>query len=311
MNSLTGSHKVINEFSRYIIDRFGERIQKISIDAGFTCPNRDGKISYGGCTYCNNKKFNSGSDKPGESVTHQINTPVQKSKKRYKNAKKFIIYFQAYSNTYAPFQHLKKLYLEALAYPDVIGLTIGTRPDCINEEILDFLSELAKKHYITIEYGLESMNDETLKLINRGHDYQCFKKTISMTQNRGIHICTHLMVGFPWEAKEDYIETAKELSLLKIDYLKIHQLQIVKHTVMGDEYLKKPFPLLCKSEYLEIISEFMIHLSPQIIIQRVVGNCSKELLLATGWSESSSEIKYELIKEMQLNGQYQGLLHNQ
>ncbi|MDD4972901.1 MAG: TIGR01212 family radical SAM protein [Bacteriovorax sp.] len=309
MNSAIESN-VINEFGRYILNRFGERIQKITIDAGFTCPNRDGKIAYGGCTYCNNNKFNPGSDKLGVTVTQQINTQVQRIKKRYKNAKKFIVYFQAYSNTYAPLQHLKELYLEALAYPDVIGLTIGTRPDCITEETLVFLSELAKQYYITIEYGLESMSDETLMRINRGHDYQCFKNAVNMTKNRGIYICTHLMIGFPWETKQDYIQTAIELSQLKIDYLKIHQLQIVKHSIMGNEYLNNPFQLLSKSEFLEIVAQFLIHLSPQIIIQRVAGDCSKELLLAAGWSESSNEIRNELIKCMQQKRQYQGMFYS-
>lgn len=303
------SNAVINEFSSYIWNRFGERIQKITVDAGFTCPNRDGKISYGGCTYCNNDKFNPGAQKLGTTITEQVNTQLKRIKTRYKNTKKFIVYFQAYSNTYAPFQHLKELYLEALAHPDVIGLTIGTRPDCITEEILDFLTELAKKYYITIEYGLESMSDETLLRIKRGHDYQCFKDAISLTKNRGIHICVHVMIGFPWETKENYIHTAIELSKLDINYLKIHQLQIVKYTVMGNEYLKNPFHLLSKLEFLEILTQFIIHLSPQIVIQRVAGDCPKEILVASGWPESSNEIKAELIKLMKKEGQIQGMLH--
>jgi radical SAM protein (TIGR01212 family) len=152
------------------------------------------------------------------------------------------------------------------------------------------------------------MSDETLRLINRGHDYQCFLRAINMTKNRGIHICTHLMIGFPWETKEHYIKTAKELSLLDIDYLKVHQLQIVKNTLMGNEFIKKPFHLFSKFEYLEILSQFMINLSSRIIIQRVAGDCPLSLLLASGWSESSNEIKKELIKQMRLNSQYQGML---
>lgn len=299
---------ILNEYSPYIIKRFGERIQKLSIDAGFTCPNRDGSKSLGGCTYCNNKKFNPGSEKLGLSVTEQVNAQIKNVKRKYKNAKKFIAYFQAYSNTYAPTEHLKKLYLEALSHPEVIGLTIGTRPDCITVETLDLLTELAKTSYITIEYGLESMNDETLVRINRGHDYQCFKDAINMTKNRGIHICTHLMIGFPWETKEDYINTAKELSGLDFDYLKIHQLQIVKQTIMGNDYLKNPFPLLSKSEYLDILSAFLVNLSERIIIQRVAGDCSNNLLVASGWTLKSNEIKKELLKQMEDQGLYQGML---
>lgn len=300
---------IINEYGTFIKERFGERIQKITVDAGFTCPNRDGKISYGGCTYCNNDKFNPGSKKLGPTVTEQIANQVERLKRKYKKAKKFIVYFQAYSNTYAPLEHLKALYQEALAYPDVIGLTIGTRPDCINEETLDYLTELASSYYITIEYGLESMSDETLLRINRGHDYECFKKAVQMTSNRGIHICTHLMIGFPWETEAHYIETAKELSKLNINYLKIHHLQIVKHTLMGNEYLKNPYPLLTKEEFLEIVSQFLRHLSPQIIIQRVAGDCSSNLLLAAGWNETANEIKEELIQKMHSSGHYQGMLH--
>lgn len=307
MNTKQENFYVINEFNRHILNCFGERIQKITVDAGFTCPNRDGKISYGGCTYCNNDKFNPGKDKLGATITEQIATQVKRIKTRYKNAKKFIVYFQAYSNTYAPLEHLKKLYLEALASPDIIGLTIGTRPDCINEETLIFLSELASKYYITIEYGLESMSDVTLKRINRGHDYQCFKNAVNLTKHRGIYICAHLMIGFPWESKEHYIETAQELSKLGIDYLKLHQLQIVKHTVMGNEFQKNPFHMLTKSEYLEILSQFISHLSPQIIIQRVAGDCSKELLISAGWTESSQDIKKELINFLKQQGQYQGI----
>lgn len=301
---------IINEYSRHIKDLYGERIQKITIDAGFTCPNRDGKVSYGGCTYCNNDKFNPGSEKLGETVTKQLETQALRIKRRYKNVQKYIVYFQAYSNTYAPLSHLKNLYKEALNYPGVIGLTIGTRPDCISEEILDFLSELAKKYYITIEYGLESISDVTLKRIRRGHDYQCFKDAIEMTRNRGIYICAHLMIGFPWENKEDYIQTAKELSLLQIDYLKIHQLQIVKKTVMANEYLLNPYHLLSKKEFLDILTDFFINLSPNIITQRVAGDCPPELLVASGWTESAHEIKNELIQKMYDNYQYQGMLYS-
>lgn len=300
---------IINEYGHYIKQQFGERIQKVTVDAGFTCPNRDGKISFGGCTYCNNDKFNPGIKKLGPTITEQIANQVSRLKRKYKKAKKFIIYFQAYSNTYAPLEHLKALYEEALAFPDVIGLTIGTRPDCINIETLDYLTELAKKYYITIEYGLESMSDDTLLRINRGHDYACFKKAVEMTSNRGIHICTHLMIGFPWETPEHYIETAKEISKQDIHYLKLHHLQIVKHTLMGNEYLKNPYPLLSKEQYLEIVSQFLAHLSPQILIQRVAGDCSSDLLLSKGWNETASEIKEELMLKMSARGQSQGMYY--
>lgn len=298
---------IINDYSHYILNRFGERIQKISIDAGFTCPNRDGSISYGGCTYCNNDKFNPGKKKLGEKIREQFDAQVLTSQRRYKKTNKYIVYFQAYSNTYAPLADLKKLYLEALSFPNVIGLTIGTRPDCINQETIDFLAELASKYYITIEYGLESISDETLLKINRGHDFQCFKNAIEMTKNKGIHICTHIMFGFPWEASQEYyIKTAKELSKLAINYLKIHQLEIVKQTIMGNEYLQNPYPLITKHQYIENIALFLSHLSAEIVVQRVAGDCSPNLAIASSWPDPSSKIKSDLLDYMKKTGAYQG-----
>lgn len=301
-------YKIINRYSDYIKESFGERIQKITLDAGFTCPNRDGKVAYGGCTYCNNSKFNPWDNvKETVSITEQIKTQIKYSKKRYKKVSKFIAYFQAYSNTYAPLEKLKEIYEEALANPEVIGLSIGTRPDCIDSDIINYLSELSKKYDITIEFGLESISDETLIKINRGHNYQSFKDAINLTKGRGIKICAHMIIGFPWENLDHWIQTSKELSTLPFDFLKLHQLQIVKNTSMGSSYLKNPFLTLDKEAYFKVLEEFIVHLNPRIIIQRLFGDTPKELLLSPSWGKKAAELDREFYKRLTDSQLYQGM----
>ncbi len=294
-----------NSYARYIKKTFGQRVQKISIDAGFTCPNRDGSAGVGGCTFCNNDSFSHFNN------STNLNTQIADSITHYQKFKpeldKFFVYFQSYSNTYAPLKELEKLYLEALEHPNVIGLCIGTRADCIDKEKISFLEELAKTYDITIEYGLESTSDETLKKINRGHDLQCFKRALDMTHGRDIKICSHLILGFPWEDEKQMIESADFMSGLPIDFLKLHQLHIVKQTKMGNDYIKKPFKLLNQDEYFHILKEFLIRLRGDIVLQRFFGNAPKELMLSPHWEESISELNNRLIKEMTNEGLSQGM----
>jgi radical SAM protein (TIGR01212 family) len=298
--------KPINFYSGYMKKAYGQRIQKVSVEAGFTCPNRDGKVAHGGCTYCNNESFSPmlGS---GLSVSEQVRTGIERLKRRYK-AKQFLAYFQSYSNTYAPLNTLKDLYSQALAHPEVIGLSIGTRPDCIDDEILDYLQQLSEQYDITIEYGLESMSDKTLTQINRGHDYQCYLDAIEKTAKRGIKICTHIIIGLPGEQRDHWIETAKELSKQPIDFLKIHQLHIVKNTVLGAQYTKKPFKTLNEQEYINILIEFLEHLDNRIIIQRLFGEAPQEILLSEHWHSSLSELRQKIETEMIQKNTYQGRL---
>jgi len=283
-----------NQYSTYLKSIYNERVQKITVLGGFTCPNRDGKVGTRGCTYCNNESFAPPTKLLDMTIKDQIDHGIKTSKRRYKKTNKYIVYFQSYSNTYAPLSRLKELYEEALSHPEVIGLSIGTRPDCIDTEKLDYLEELAKDYDITIEYGLESMSDETLLKINRGHDYQCFHDAIMMTQGRGIKTCVHLILGFPWESKEHCIETAKELSRLPINYLKIHQLHVVEETVMAEEYNKNPFTLPTKQEYIELLADFLGNLNPDIVIQRVYGEAPSHILLSPSWDCPLSEFVKEL-----------------
>ena len=284
-----GTERRYNAFSDYQKKLFGERVQKVTVDAGFTCPNRDGTAGTGGCIYCNNDSFNPSYNTAKNSITRQIAEGVEYLKRRYRNnLRKFIVYFQPYSNTYAPLPVLKRYYEEALAFDEVVGLTIGTRPDCIDEEKLDYLQRLAENYDITLEYGLESFSDDTLKRINRGHDVQSFYNALEITKNRGIKVCTHLIIGFPWEEKSQWIESADILSDLPFDFLKIHHLHIVKNTALAIQYEREPFPLLTPHEYMEILSEFLEHLNPKIVIQRLFGESPPSMLIAPKWGIRNS-----------------------
>ncbi len=300
-------YRPINFYAEYMKRTYGQRIQKVSVEAGFTCPNRDGKVATGGCVYCNNESFSPLLNRQ-LSIADQIANNIISMKRRYKKAKQYIAYFQSYSNTYGALEHLKDLYSQALSHPDVIGLAIGTRPDCINDEILNYLSELSQEYDITIEYGLESKNDTTLKNINRGHDYQCFLDAVAKTAKYKIKICAHIIVGLPGEERAEWIDTAKELSKLPIDFLKIHQLHIVKDTVLGTQYQKAPFPLLSENEYIDIMVEFLEHLDNRIVIQRIFGEAPSEVLLSPSWDKSISQLRIQIESIMDNKGTYQGRL---
>jgi radical SAM protein (TIGR01212 family) len=294
-----------NSYRVYIQSIHGERIQKVTVDAGFACPNRDGTVARGGCIYCNNESFNPGYNSPLKSISRQIQEGIVFLKKRYK-VSKFIVYFQPYSNTYASLAKLKNLYEEALAFPEVIGITIGTRPDCIDEKKIEYLQELAETYDITIEYGLESIYDDSLRRINRGHDFQSYLNAINMTQGRGIKICTHMIIGFPWETKDQWLYEAEVLSEIPIDFLKIHQLHVVRNTILARQYSEKPFRLLKFNEYIDTVVLFLEKLNPKLIIQRLCGEAPPFLLVAPSWGKRSAEILLAIKKELKRRDAWQG-----
>ncbi len=276
------------------------------MNGGFTCPNRDGKVAYGGCTYCNNDSFSPKHLDPADSIRSQVADGLRFMKKRYKTDR-FIAYFQAYSNTYAPLDHLKTLYEAALEFDEVIGLTIGTRPDCIDRDILAYLSELAQKYYITIEYGLESMHDETLRQINRGHTFQQWKDAVALTREYpGIHICAHVILGLPGETREMMLQNAEAINDAGVDYLKLHQLHIVKGTVMAVQYKKEPFPLFSFDEYVRLVADFLERLDPRIAIQRLFGEAHPRILIAPKWNVSPGQMVKALTEEFQRRNSRQG-----
>ncbi len=294
-----------NSFSRWIRAKFPFRVQKISIDAGFSCPNRDGKISSGGCTFCDNKTFNPSYCNRALSIAEQIKDGKKFFSHKYPDMK-YLAYFQAYSNTYASLDVIKRRYEEALSCDNIVGLVVGTRPDCINKELLDYLENLNHQTFLTIEYGIESTNETTLKRINRGHTFSCSADAIAETHDRGIITGGHIIVGLPGESEADIIMQADRISETKLDILKIHQLQIIKGTKLAEEYSAHPFHVFAVDEYIRTIGEYIRHLRKDIIIERFVSQSPKELLLAPDWGIKNYEFTNKLNNYLRENEIYQG-----
>lgn len=305
-----GDKKRYNDFPSSFKRRFSERIQKISIDAGFTCPNRDGSKGVGGCTYCNNNSFNPAYCSPKKTVTEQISLGIDFFNTKYK-AQQYLAYFQAYSNTYGPIEHLKEVYEEALAHEKVVGLVIGTRPDCVSDQLLDYLEILAKDYYISIEYGVESVNDDALESINRGHKYREAEKTILNSANRGIHIGAHLVNGLPFDTPETMVDHAITVSNLPIDTLKLHQLQILNNTVMASEYEQEPdkFYLFEMEEYLNFVVDVIERINPEVTLERFINQAPKGWLIAPKWGIKNFEFVDKLDKRLVERDTWQGRLY--
>jgi radical SAM protein (TIGR01212 family) len=292
-----GSNKRYNDFSGYFRSKFDGRVQKISIDAGFTCPNRDGSKGIGGCSYCNNLTFSPEYCNLEKSLSCQIREGIEFFSKKY-NSMKYLAYFQAYSNTYAPLENLKFLYEEALDHPEVIGLVIATRPDCLTSETLDYLEELAKMHYIMLEFGIESHLNSSLKKMNRGHRFEESVWALEETSRRNIHNCAHLILGLPGETNADFLEQARIISRLPVENLKLHQLQIHKGTRLFIEYQDYPeeFQMFTVDAYLDLTVNYLELLNPKIIVERFVSEAPDELLVAPRWGLKNFEFTAKLEK---------------
>ena len=277
-----------NDFGSWIRKQFPFRVQKISIDAGFTCPNRDGRFGRGGCVFCDNHTFNPKYCRPTRTITEQLEDGKRFFGKKYPEMK-YLAYFQAYSNTYAPEETLRKLYEEALNVKDVVGIVVGTRPDCVNDEILNYLEELNGKTFLIVEYGIESCNNETLKLINRGHDFACTQQAIEATAKRGIHVGGHIILGLPGEDRSESLRQAPIISSLPLTILKIHQMQIIKGTKLEQIYKENPFPVYSVEEYVELVTDYIQILRKDLILERFVSQSPPELLLAPKWNIKNYE----------------------
>ncbi|MBQ6709553.1 MAG: TIGR01212 family radical SAM protein [Bacteroidales bacterium] len=277
--------KRYNSFVGYFKRKYGERLQKIVLDAGFTCPNRDGKVGRGGCTYCDNAAFHPSYSTAGKSLHQQMDEGIEFHKVRYRTTEHYLAYFQSFSNTYAPLERLKALYEEALSHPDVVGIVIGTRPDCVDEEKLDYIAELAKKHVVIVEYGIESCYDQTLKRINRGHDFETARKAVEMTAQRGIDVGAHFILGLPGETKQMMLDSCALINALPIRSVKFHQLQIVKGTRMEKEYAECPedFERFSLDEYLDFFTDMLERLRPDLFIERFVGEVPPRFVNETPW----------------------------
>ena len=280
--------KRYTDYNSYLRQIFGCRVQKISIDAGLSCPNRDGRAGTGGCIYCNARGSGTGAFAQGVSVAEQIVRSKALMAKRYK-ATKYIAYFQSFSNTYAPVSVLKSLYDAALTVPGVVGLAIGTRPDCVDASILGLLESYADHYLVWIEYGLQSAHDQTLLRINRGHDFNCFQKAVSLTRGRGINICTHLILGLPGETREMMLNTARTIAAMGIDGVKLHLLYVVKGTVLETLYRQGDYRCLEQQEYVDILCDVLELLPREIVIQRLTGDPHPEELVAPLWSLQKSQ----------------------
>ncbi len=294
-----------NAFGQYMKDLYGQPVYKVNVDAGFTCPNRDGSLATGGCIYCNNDSFRPAACTSASSLREQVEKGIPYLRSRY-GAHKFIVYFQPYTNTYASVDVLERLYREALGIPGVVGLAIGTRPDCVDEGKIALLEALAKDSFVLVEYGLQSIHNKTLEFINRGHDYECFQRAVELTAGRGIRVGAHIILGFPTETREEMLAMADELSHTSIEFLKIHQLQVVKDTTLAELYAKKPFMTFGYHEYIQMLADFLERLSPRIVLQRLFAAAPDEILVAPVWNKTRSELLRDLDALMEQRGNYQG-----
>ncbi len=305
--------KRYNSYNEYFKRTFGTRIQKLSIDAGFTCPNRDGTKAFGGCTFCNNNAFNPSYCQASKTVTHQLEEGKQFHAWRYRRAINYLAYFQAFSNTNAPIARLKKLYDEALSVPGIIGLVIGTRPDCVDEEKLDYFATLAKKYYIIIEYGVESCYDFTLSKINRGHSFEDAVKAIEATTQRGIKTGAHLILGLPGESREMILDEASIVSKLPLTTIKFHQLQVIRGTSMERDYAMHPecFQLFIVNDYVALMVDFLERLNPEFVVERFSGEAPPSYVIAPDWGLlRSDEVARKIEKLLEERNTWQGKLYN-
>ena len=304
--------KRYNTFAGHYRSKYGERLQKLVLDAGFSCPNRDGSVGTGGCTYCDNAAFHPGYSTPGKSILQQIDEGIEFHRRRYPRVKHYLAYFHAYSNTYAPLERLKALYGEALSHPSVVGLVIGTRPDCIDGEKLDWLASLAREKVIVIEYGIESCHDVTLKRINRGHDFECARKAVEMTAARGLDVGAHFILGLPGETRGMLLGQCPVISSLPLTSVKFHQLQIVKGTRMEKEYSEHPedFLRLGLDDYLDLVIDILERLRPDLFIERVAGEVPPRFVRETPWGLIRNDGILRLLdKRMEERDAWQGRLY--
>jgi radical SAM protein (TIGR01212 family) len=299
--------KRYNDFKSYLIKKFGEKVYKVTIDAGFSCPNRDGTKGYGGCIYCNSK---GSKHRKNNKLITPIETQIQQGKEFYKKtrkAKKFLAYFQTYTNTYSDTETLKKIYSIPLNDKEIVGISIGTRPDCVDKEKIEIIQNLLnQKEEVWIEYGLQTVHSKTLQFINRGHTLDEFENAIEITKDKGIKICVHIIVGLPYETEEMMIQTAKYVAKLPVHGIKIHSLMLLKGTVMEKIYEKKPFRFLTMEEYVNITADILEILPEHMIIQRLTGDGYKDIFIAPDWCRNKLKVLNAINQELKRRNSHQG-----
>ena len=298
------NNKHYTQFSEYLREKFGVRVYKITLDAGFSCPNRDGTISSGGCIFCDDGGSFSKAHSNLLPINEQVEAGIEYLKKRFK-AEKFMSYFQAFSNTYKPVKELEKIYSQALNHPDIVGISIGTRPDCIDDEKIELISSYTKEYETWIEYGLQTIHDKTLQKINRGHDYDCFLRAYEKTKNAGIKVCAHVILGM-WENHDEIMQTAKELARLEVDGVKIHMLCALEGTKLSQMYKKGEIDFMSEDEYIQTVCDFLEYLPPKTTIQRLAGNGWNATLVAPKWLGKKWDCLNKIDKEFLKRNSYQG-----
>lgn len=291
--------KPYRSYAAWFREAFGCRVQKLSLDAGFGCPNRDGILGVGGCTFCLNGAFTPSYCTPEKSISQQLEEGISFHRWRYRKAAKYLAYFQAYSNTYAPLEVLRERYREALSHPEVVGLVIGTRPDCVDEQKLDFLQELARDRFIAVEYGVESTSDATLQRINRGHDFQTARWAIKATAERGLHVGAHFILGLPGESDEFLIAQTEQINALPLNTVKFHQLQLFRGTQMAQEYDRNPsdFHFRTLDDYLDLVVEIMRRLRPDLIVERFASEAPPRFHYGPNWGLIRNEELWQRLEK--------------
>ncbi len=300
------NNKRYNLFSSYLKKKFNEKVYKVTLDAGFNCPNRDGTLSNVGCIFCDESGSFSQAHSNKLNIENQLEVGMETLKKRFK-ANKFLSYFQAYSNTYKPFNELKILYDKALTPNNVVGLSIGTRPDCVDDEKLDLIASYNKTKEVWLEFGLQTANDKTLKMINRGHDYKCFENAFLKAKERNINVCVHVILGLMNETYDDIMHTAKTLAKLNVDGIKFHMLCVLKNTPLEKMYNKNKFKLLNEDEYINLVCDFLEVLPPKTTIHRIAGNGLNRLLIEPKWIMNKFETLNKIDKTLEKRNSYQGI----
>ena len=293
------------DLKSYWRNRFGGRVYKLPIDAGFTCPNRDGRVATGGCSYCDGRGSRLRESGPLPSVAEQI-VRGQAYYRKHRGAGQFIAYFQTFTNTYGPLDHLRNLYDEALAQEDVIGLSVGTRPDCVPDAVIQLLQGYTDKHHVWLEFGLQSMHDRTLKMINRGHSRDIFVGALQRVAGRGIQVCTHIIVGLPGETRKDILETARFLAALPIQGIKIHALLALRGTVLGKQYEDGLIALMTRAEYVDTVCDILEILPPEMVIQRLTADGYRDIFLAPQWAVNKMEVLNAIERELERRDTHQG-----
>ena len=297
-------------YNHYLRSRFGERIQKVSVDAGFTCPNVDGTVAVGGCNFCDNRSFSPSRRLPRQSLREQIDEGIRRLRRRY-TCRRFFAYFQPATNTYGPLEKLRSVYDQAISHPEIVGLAIGTRPDCVNPDVLELLSEYATRTYVSVEFGIQTIHERSLIWMNRGHGYAEVPEVIDACRGRGFEVCAHVILGLPDESLDDMLATAREMARLQLDAIKIHNLYAVKNTPLAEQLQRGEISLMSRSDYVCTLVSFLEYLPPEMVVERISGDAPGDYFLGPTWSLDKPGLLSAIRQEFERRDTWQGRLWGQ